>query len=258
VKHPNTPGDAVTGAPTEQPELHIVVPVYNEAENFPAFHASIERHVRTPFRLLVVYDRDEDTTVPVAQEIAQRDPRIMLLKNTEKGVLGALKTGLSYPRTGAVLVTMADGSDDHRCVDTMFELYRQGYHLVAASRYSKGGKQQGGPWVKKLLSRAAGASLHMLAGVGTWDATNNFKLYSTELLRQVRIESEGGFEVALELTVKAHRLGLPMAEVPTVWTDRVAGKSNFKLAKWLPCYFRWYAEAIYHATRSALPLVKAP
>jgi len=55
-----------------QPELHVVVPVYNEAENFPTFHESLSRHVRTPFRLLVVYDHEEDTTLPVAREIARR------------------------------------------------------------------------------------------------------------------------------------------------------------------------------------------
>jgi glycosyltransferase involved in cell wall biosynthesis len=234
-------------APSGEPDLHIVVPVYNEAENFPSFYESLSRHVRTPFRLLVVYDHEEDTTLPVARRFAERDARVVLLKNTGRGVLGALKTGLAQPRSGAVLVTMADGSDDHRCVDTMYALYGQGHHLVSASRYSRGGEQRGGPLVKGLLSRAAGTSLHLLAGVETWDATNNFKLYSVELLRQVEIESQGGFELALELTVKAHRLGLRMAEVPTVWTDRVAGKSNFKLVKWLPRYLKWYVEALRFA-----------
>jgi hypothetical protein len=80
----------------------------------------------------------------------------------------------------------------------------------------------------------------MLAHVGTRDATNSFKAYSTEFVRQVGIDSRSGFEIGIELTVKAKRLRLPVAEIPTIWLDRQAGVSNFKLAKWMPSYLRWY------------------
>ena len=60
------------------------------------------------------------------------------------------------------------------------------------------------------------------------------------------IESTAGFELALELTVKATTMGRPVAEVPTTWRDRTAGQSNFKLRKWLPHYLRWYMVAVRH------------
>ncbi len=62
-------------------------------------------------------------------------------------------------------------------------------------------------------------------------------------MRDVGIESDSGFEVGLELVAKAKRLGLPIAEVPTIWLDRSfasQGVSNFKLAQWIPKYLRWY------------------
>ncbi len=227
-----------------EPDLHVVVPVYNEAENFTAFYRSLRDNVRTPHRLVVVYDFEEDTTVPVVRRLAATDPRIVLVKNPKRGVLGALTTGLRYPKQGAIVVSMADLSDDHRQIDAMVELYRQGCGLVSASRYSKGGAQRGGPFVKRTLSRVAGFTLRWLGGVPTYDPTNNFKLYSKELIDAVEIESRGGFEVALELTVKARERGFRIGEIGTVWTDRVAGKSNFKLMKWLPSYFRWYVAAL--------------
>jgi dolichol-phosphate mannosyltransferase len=243
-----------------EPDLNIVVPVHNEAENFPRFHESISSKVRTPFQLLVVYDRDEDTTVPVARAIAAADPRVKLVKNELRGVLGALKTGLRQPGGRAILVTMADGSDDHGQIDEMFGLFEQGHAVVAASRYSRGGRQEGGPMLKGLLSRCAGLSLRYLAGIGTSDPTNSFKLYSRKLVDAVEIESGGGFEIGLELTVKAHQRGLRIAELPTVWKDRVAGQSNFKMTKWLPFYLRWYLDAF--AFRAGLrrlpPPVTAP
>jgi dolichol-phosphate mannosyltransferase len=236
------PSTVASGA-TGDCDLYVVVPVYNESENFQAFYDSLKRHVRTPHVLLVVYDFEEDTTLPIARAIIERDPSVVLVRNPHRGVVNALRTGLAYPRQGAVVVSMADLSDDHRCIDAMYAMYRQGYDLVAASRYSRGGEQRGGPFLKKVLSRTAGISLHYLAGIPTFDPTNNFKLYSRRLLDGVTLESTGGFEVALELTVKARRLNLRVGEVPTVWTDRTTGESRFRLAKWLPAYLRWYAEA---------------
>ena len=68
-------------------------------------------------------------------------------------------------------------------------------------------------------------------------------LYSRRFLEAVRIESTAGFELALELTVKATLSGRHVAEVPTTWRDRTAGKSNFKMRKWLPHYLHWYRVA---------------
>ena len=138
---------------------------------------------------------------------------------------------------------MADGSDEPHVVDSMVALARDGADVVAASRYMKGGHQIGGPRLKRWMSRIAGLSLHALAGVPTHDPTNNFKLYRRTFLATTPIESTAGFELALELTVKATLAGGRVAEVPTTWRDRMAGQSNFKLRKWLPHYLHWYAEA---------------
>jgi hypothetical protein len=125
----------------------------------------------------------------------------------------------------------------------MVALARDGADVVAASRYMRGGGQVGGPRLKRLMSRVAGLTLHWFAGVATHDPTNNFKLYSRRFLDEVTIESQAGFELALELTVKATLAGRRVAEVPTTWRDRTAGESNFKLRKWLPQYLRWYGRA---------------
>jgi hypothetical protein len=112
--------------------------------------------------------------------------------------------------------------------------------VAAASRYMAGGQQVGGPVLKATMSRMAGRSLRLLAHVGTRDATNSFKAYATDFVREAGIDSRDGFEIGIELTAKAKRLGLPVAEIPTIWLDRQAGVSNFKVAKWIPSYLRWY------------------
>jgi hypothetical protein len=154
-----------------------------------------------------------------------------------------MKAGIAGTTAPYVLISMADGSDEPHVVDPMVNLARNGADVVAASRYMRGGRQIGGPRLKRLMSRTAGLTLHWFAGVPTHDATNNFKLYSRRFLDSVEIESSAGFELALELTVKATLAGRRVAEVPTTWRDRTAGQSNFKLRKWLPQYLRWYREA---------------
>src|SRR5439155_14126107 len=119
-------------------------------------------------------------------------------------------------------------------------LVERGVVIAAASRYMSGGRQIGGPVVKGQLSRLAGLSLFWFARVGTRDATNSFKAYSTEFVREVGIESDAGFEIGIELVAKARRLRRPVAELPTIWLDRAQGQSRFRLQAWLPRYLRWF------------------
>lgn len=222
-------------------KLNIVVPVFNEAESFPKTFAAIKKHVKTPFSLIVVYDFDEDSTVPVVKKLQKNDERIILLKNTiGKGPLNALKVGFDSVKEGPILVVMADLSDDLTDVDEMVRLYKAGNDIVCGSRYMKGGRQIGGPIVKRTLSRLAGVSLYYVRRLPTHDVTNNFKLYDSTKLKKIKIESTMGFSIAMEITVKMFLNGDKITEIPTTWKDRAEGEANFELWAWLPQYLRWY------------------
>lgn len=222
-------------------QLNIVIPVFNEAENFPKTYAEIKKYIKIPHTIFVVYDFDEDNTVPVAKKLLKKDKALKLVKNTlGRGPLNALKAGFDTVENGPLLVVMADLSDDLTCVKRMMELYAKGNTIVCGSRYMRGGKQIGGPLIKRTLSRLAGLSLYYVRGVPTHDITNNFKLYDSQFLHDTKIESNKGFCIAMELTVKAFLSGESIAEVPTTWRDRTAGEANFKLIDWLPEYLHWY------------------
>jgi dolichol-phosphate mannosyltransferase len=227
-------------------ELAIILPVYNEGEAVEAVLRGLSKAVATPHELVVVYDFDGDTTVPVIQRLAGEIPNLRGLRNDlGRGVLNAMKAGIAGTSAPYVLISMADGSDDPDAVDRMVELAKGGADVVSASRYMKGGRQIGGPPLKRLMSRVAGLTLHWFARVPTHDPTNNFKLYSRRFLESTEIESTAGFELALELTVKATLAKRRIAEIPTTWRDRTAGQSNFKLRKWLPHYLHWYRVAFF-------------
>jgi dolichol-phosphate mannosyltransferase len=226
------------------PELSIVMPVYNEGEAVTPILRALEAALTTPHETLVVYDFEGDTTVPVLAGLAAELPAVRgLLNDRGRGALNAMRAGMAAARGDFVLVTMADGSDEPEVVEQMLGLARDGADVVAGSRYMRGGRQIGGPRLKAMMSRLAGLSLHWFAGVPVHDATSNFRLYRRSFLDSVTIESRAGFELALELTIKAALAGRPMAEVPTTWRDRTSGQSNFRLRKWLPEYMRWYAVA---------------
>ncbi|MGD0785813.1 MAG: glycosyltransferase [Sedimentisphaerales bacterium] len=224
--------------------LGVIIPVYNEGANIEATLLAIEQKIHTPHRIYIVYDFDEDNTLPVSKKMQQQGLPIELLKNPVRGVTNAIKAGLRNASENYLLVTMADLSDDYSVVDQMCQLMSQGYDIVCGSRYMKGGKQIGGPFFKKLLSRTAGISLKYLAGLPVHDATNSFKLYKKSMVDKIDIQSENGFEIGMEIVVKAHFSGYKVTEVPCTWTDRTAGQSRFRILKWMPKYLRWYFYAL--------------
>ena len=219
-----------------RPRVDFVMPVRNEGPNIA--HALAELYEKVPIakRILIVYDSEDDDTLPVARELMPRYPGVTLVRNTlGRGVLNAIRAGFANATAEVVIVTMADLSDDIAVAPDMVRLIEEDRaDVVCASRYMRGGQQIGGPKIKAMLSRLAGVSLHLLAGFPTHDATNAFRAYRRSVLEHTPIESTGGFEYSLELTAKAHAAGYKVAEVPATWRDRVAGQTAFRLWAWLP------------------------
>jgi glycosyltransferase involved in cell wall biosynthesis len=227
-----------------KPRVSVVVTAYNEGESIVGYLDRLLESVTLPCEVLVVYDSAQDTTRAWVEKCAAEDGRIRPTINTDgPGPARAIRYGFQHATADVVVVTMADGCDDPAQIDQLVRLVERGVVVAAASRYMKGGQQVARPSVKRVLSKMAGLSLHLFARVGTHDATNSFKAYSAEFVRQIGIESDAGFEVGLELVAKAHRRRLPVAEIPTIWLERTEGASNFKLRQWIPKYLRWYRYA---------------
>ena len=235
--------------------LSVVCPVYNEAANIVRVLDELRTKVSVLMEVLIIYDREDDNTLPVVHTVAAHYPfGVRLVQNRfAAGVLNAIKTGFLESQGEAVLVVMADLSDDLSRVDEMYHLIiAGGFDIVNGSRYAPGGRQIGGPLLKGLLSRLAGVSLHYLVKLPTHDVTNSFKMYKQEFLKSITVESTGGFEIGMELVVKAFVNGGSITELPTTWTDRTSGQSRFRLWKWLPHYLRWYFYALKNCGRKSV------
>lgn len=223
------------------PKLSVILPVFNEGKNITPQLLSIEKTILTNHEILVVYDLDNDDTIPPVLKLQNKFKNIKLIKNIYgRGVINAVKTGFKKSRGEFLVVMPADLADNPDTVNKMYKKISQGYDIVCATRYGQGGAKIGGPFIKTILSKIAGLSSPALLGIPTTDIANGFKMYRKKVIEKINIESDGGWEFAMEILIKANKMGFKISEIPTVWQDRTQGKSKFKLLKWLPKYIRWY------------------
>jgi len=219
--------------------IDILIPVYNEGTGIVKVLDHLKAAVHSPFRVLVCYDRDEDDTLPVLD--AYSAPfEIVRVKNEGRGVHGAVMTGFRKSSAPALIAFPADDSYNGGIIDGMIARFRAGADIVAASRFMPGGCMKGCPLVKAVLVRTAAFVLYHAARVPTHDPTNGFRLFSSKVLKTVRVESTEGWAFSVELLVKTHRLGWKVEETPALWFERESGRSRFRLFKWMPVYLRWF------------------
>jgi dolichol-phosphate mannosyltransferase len=221
--------------------LDIVIPVYQEGENITHLLDSLLAEVHTPCRVLICYDRDDDSTLAAISAYPKRDAlEVVFVKNRGRGPHGAVMTGLTQSTAPFALVYMADDDFNARRIDGMVEKAEQGCDIVVASRFVPGGCMVGAPWLKGFLVRGASFTLYHLARLPVRDPSNGLRLFSRRVIDEIAVESDSGFCYSIELLVKCHRLGWPIGEVPIEWYERTAGQSRFRVMKWLPKYLRWY------------------
>ncbi len=220
--------------------LSIVVPAHNEEENIGEVVAEIEAALDMPHELIVVNDHSTDRTPFIIEELSRRYQSLRLVHNSnEKGFANAVKFGFSQVKGELVVPVMGDLCDELSTVRKMLARIEEGYDVVCGARYIKGGGRLGGSKVKGFFSSFVGWSLYYLLGIPTHDIANAFKMYRKKVLDAVEIESRG-FEISMEIPLKAYYRGFRITEVPTVWKERQKGQSSFKMFELAPNYLRWY------------------
>jgi dolichol-phosphate mannosyltransferase len=226
-------------------ELDVVIPVYNEAANIHATLGALARELKTPARVLICYDRDDDDTLPAVRDNPQVRAGLSVdfVRNHKRGAHAAVMAGFAASTAPLVVVYPADDDFNAAILDRMVALAREGCDIVCASRFMPGGAMEGCPWLKAALVRTGAFTLHRLARLPTHDPTSGFRLFSRRVVERIDVESTQGFCYSIELLVKAHRLHWRVGEVPALWYERKAGQSRFRVLRWLPAYLRWYCYA---------------
>ncbi len=155
----------------------------------------------------------------------------------ERGFGAALRYAFAQA-TGDVMVPfMGDCSDDPETIVAMVGRVEGGCDVVAGSRYMRGGGVVGDT-AKQRFSRWYSVAVRIAGGPPIHDISNAFKAYRREVVRSMACVADS-FDVSVELTVRAARAGFRICEVPTVWTNRELGSSNFRIAREIRNYGRW-------------------
>ena len=225
-------------------KLEIIIPVHNEGEKVIKLLNELNSNVKTNFKVLICYDFENDNLFNFKEEFKKFNFEINLIKNPKIGPLSAIKQGFSIGNSNAVIVYPADDFLNYKLIDQMYNKFNEGYEIVVASRFIKGGSMKNCPLIKSMIVRTASFTLYMLSSIPVRDASNGFRLFSRKLLNEIKIDSKVGFAYSLELLVKCHRLKYKIAEVPALWEERSEGESKFKIFKWLPQYLKWYIYGI--------------
>ena len=213
--------------------LSVVIPAHNEAEVVEPTLRGLIAHLGPEgidYEIVVVDDGSPDGTGEVVARVTAEEPRVRCVRNEAPNGFGfAVRKGLEPFEGDAVVIVMADGSDDPRDVVLYYRVLEAGYDCAFGSRFMPGAVVRDYPRLKLLINRIVNAGIRALFRHGYNDTTNAFKAYRREVIENLHPLLSHHFNLTVELPLKAITRGFSYAIVPTSWTNRAAGTSKLQL-----------------------------
>ncbi len=220
-------------------KISIVVPAHNEEENLhnllDELLPVLDRHEETrDYELVIVNDNSTDRTPEIIETLASLNPRIRPVhRHSTPGFGNAIKEGFRNATGDIIIPVMGDLSDDPKDIVKLVRKIEEGYDIAYGSRFVEGGGTDGYPPVKMIANRSFNNLVRLLFGLKHKDITNAFKAYRKEVLESIGIDNleATGFDLTVEIPLKAHIMGFTSAEVPVTWHGRLRGEAKLKLSE---------------------------
>ena len=245
--------------------LSVVIPARDEeaavGTTIEGVHEELRRE-HIAHEIIVVDDGSTDRTGELVGRLAERIAEVRLLRNTGPHGFGrAVVFGLDRMTGDAVVIMMADGSDDRRDVIRYWRELRGGYDCVFGSRFVKGGRAIGYPFVKLLLNRLANTFIRIIFGISLNDTTNAFKAYRREVIDGCRPLIAPHFNLTVEIPLKAVIRGFSWTAVPITWHSRTTGATKLRIKEMgsrylFICLYLWlekyFSRGDYRRTNEAV------
>jgi len=223
----------------EMMKISCVVPAYNEEENLEELIERLipvlESHDETKdYEIILVNDNSTDNTPSIIDALANENPRIKPVhRASTPGFGNAIKEGFKHAEGDIIIPVMGDLSDEPKDIPKLVRKIEEGYDIAYGSRFIKGGSVEDYPAAKMLVNRIFNNAVRFLFGIPHRDVTNAFKAYKRGVLDAIGIENieAEGFDLTVEIPLKAHILGFKSAEVPVNWHGREKGEAKLKLSE---------------------------
>src|SRR5436190_8140475 len=221
--------------------LSVVIPARDDAGCIASTveHLHVELRLnQVPHEIVVVDDGSTDDTWPILEELRTRVHALKPIRNTGLHGFGrAVACGFDHSQGDAVVVMMADESDDCRDVVRYWNALNEGWDCVFGSRFIKGGGVIDYPWLKLCINRAANNLIRWMFGLRLNDTTNAFKAYRRSVIDGCRPLLAPHFNLTVELPLKAIVRGYTSTVVPITWRNRRTGMAKLKLTEMGSRYF---------------------
>lgn len=208
-------------------KLSVVIPAQNEegsvGQTVEGVAAVLERE-GIDYEVVVVDDGSEDSTAALVNRIGVGNPRVRCHpSHYEKGFGMAIRAGLDVFEGDAVVITMADASDDPEDLVRYYRLLQEGWDCAFGSRFMPGAKVHDYPRLKLTINRLANWFIRVLFRHRYNDTTNAFKGYRREVIETIQPLLSKHFNLTVEMPLKAIVRGHTYAVIPTSWTNRTTG-----------------------------------
>lgn len=214
-------------------KLSVVIPARNEegcvAATVEHLHTALRSH-KIDHEIVLVDDGSTDGTWDILTGLQIRIPELRPVRNPGPHGFGrAIIFGLDQMQGDAVVVMMADESDDADDAVRYFQTLNEGWDAVFGSRFVKGGAVIDYPIHKLYLNRLANLFLRLLFRVPFNDFTNAFKAYRREVIEGCRPLLAPHFNLTIELPLKTIVRGYTWTSIPITWRNRRFGESKLKI-----------------------------
>jgi dolichol-phosphate mannosyltransferase len=214
-------------------KVSLVIPARNEAGNIDGTLAALRRrlaHAAIDYEILVVDDGSSDGTADRVRAHGREDPRVRVLVNEGRHGFGyAVRFGLDHYLGDAVVIVMADGSDEPDDVVAYARVLEQQAECAFGSRWIAGSAVHAYPRFKYFVNRLTNQAIRLLFGIKYNDVTNAFKGYRRNVIDGCRPFLSPHFNLTVEIPLKAIVRGYSYEVIPISWRGREVGESALKL-----------------------------
>jgi dolichol-phosphate mannosyltransferase len=221
--------------------LSVVIPARDEEGCIGSTveHLHLELRIQgVPHEIVVVDDGSTDRTWRILEAATEKIPQLVPVKNSGPHGFGrAIQKGFDAATGDAVVIMMADESDDCRDVVRYWNGLNEGYDCVFGSRFMKGGGTIDYPRVKWMFNRMANLFIRVLFGIRLNDTTNAFKAYRRTVLEGCQPILSPHFNITVELPLKAIVRGYSWKVIPITWRNRRTGLAKLKIREMGSRYF---------------------